>query len=168
MTTAGKSCHKYLLRFEAHKKRLVTKLIITITMNNYIIPQVTKKQVDNFKPGMMPPRFQLTAEYTGNKRKVPSIRRCMKLTGAGEHFTDIVITLPPPGMHLYLLCTEAMQSIVILHQITHGTSRVQGNLRHFSSNSRELVPCLRDWLTGHNPQIGDTISLSNRESVPKV
>ena len=62
-----------------------------------IHPQVTKKQVDNFKEGQLTPCCQLLAEVSARKKEVPVLKHQVNLKGAKYPHNVFVISLPAGG-----------------------------------------------------------------------
>ena len=60
-------------------------------------PQVTKKQVDNFRVGKMIPRCQLKAEVFGRRRKIPVLNHQFLLQGARQPYNFFTLELPIKG-----------------------------------------------------------------------
>jgi hypothetical protein len=46
---------------------------------HWLQPQVTKKQVDNFREGKLTPCCQLLAEVSGKKKEVPTLKHQVNL-----------------------------------------------------------------------------------------
>ena len=65
---------------------------------HWLQPQVTKKQVDNFREGKGTPRCQLLAEVSGKKKKLPSLKHQVNLKGAKYPNDFFTLNLPIEGM----------------------------------------------------------------------
>ena len=65
---------------------------------HWLQPQVTKKQVDNFREGKATPCCQLLAEVSGKRKKVPSLRHQIALKGAKYPNDVFTLKLPVEGM----------------------------------------------------------------------
>ena len=59
---------------------------------------MTKKDVDNFKPGKGTPRCQLKVVLSGRRKKITSVEHEVALQGAKYPHNVFVITLPPKGI----------------------------------------------------------------------
>ena len=72
-----------------------TMKILIFTLD-WLRPQVTKKQVDNFKEGKATPCCQLLAEVSARK-EVPTMKHQVNLKGAKYPNNVFVICLPAEG-----------------------------------------------------------------------
>ena len=80
-------------------------------------PQVTKKQVDNFKEGKSTPCCQLLAEVSAKKKKVPILKRQVNLKGAKYPNNVFVISLPAGGKlapYLYYIASPIQSMFYVL------------------------------------------------------
>jgi hypothetical protein len=62
---------------------------------------VTKKQVDNFRPGKSIPCCQLKAEVSGRRKKIPQLSHQVELKGAKYPHNMFTIDLPAEGRYTY-------------------------------------------------------------------
>ena len=65
---------------------------------HWLQPQVTKKQVDNFREGKLTPCCQLKAEVTGRRKKIPVLNHQVLLKGAKESYNYFTLELPVRGI----------------------------------------------------------------------
>ena len=77
---------------------------------------MTKKQVDNFKPGKGTPRCQLSVELTNRRKKISAIKHQISLQGAKFPHNVFTISLPIEGM---CTCDVAMNTDCIHCYITY-------------------------------------------------
>ena len=63
----------------------------------YLKPQVTKKQVDNFREGKLTPCCQLKAEVSGRRKKIPILSHRVLLQGARRPYNFFTLELPVNG-----------------------------------------------------------------------
>ena len=70
---------------------------IATNFPHWLQPQITKKQVDNFREGKLTPCCQLLAEISGEKENVPTLKHQVKLRGAKYPNDVFVINLPAEG-----------------------------------------------------------------------
>ena len=70
---------------------------IATNFPHWLPPQITKKQVDNFRGGQLTPCCQLLAKVSGKKKKVPTLKHQVNLEGAKYPNDVFVINLPAEG-----------------------------------------------------------------------
>ena len=73
------------------------------------IPQVTKKQVDNFREGKLTPCCQLKAHLSGNRKKIPYLSHQVVLQGAKQPYNFFTLELPVQGtmvVHVSVVTTD--------------------------------------------------------------
>ena len=63
----------------------------------WLQPQVTKKQVDNFREGKLTPCCQLKAQVVGRRKKIPYLSHQVMLEGAKYPHNVFIIDLPAEG-----------------------------------------------------------------------
>ena len=72
---------------------------------HWLQPQVTKKQVDNFREGKLTPCCQFKAEFFGRRKKIPTLKHQVSLNRAKYPNDVFTIDLPIEGKQLWLACT---------------------------------------------------------------
>ena len=65
---------------------------------HWLQPQVTKKQVDNFREGKLTPCCQLLAQVVSERREIPALRHQVSLKGAKYPNDVFMISLPAKGI----------------------------------------------------------------------
>ena len=71
---------------------------IVTNFPHWLQPQVTKKQVDNFREGKVTPCCQLKAHLSGRRKKIPYLSHQVALQGAKYPHNVFTIDLPAEGM----------------------------------------------------------------------
>jgi hypothetical protein len=71
---------------------------IATNFPHWLQPQVTKKQVDNFREGKLTPCCQLKAEVSGRRKKIPVLNHQVPLKGARWPRNFFTLELPIGGM----------------------------------------------------------------------
>ena len=86
---------------------------------HWLQPQVTKKQVDNFREGKLTPCCQLLAEFesTGKKKKIPTLKHRVNLKGAKYPNDVLVINLPAGGSYVHFI----LATIHVILYVHHNT-----------------------------------------------
>ena len=75
---------------------------IATNFPHWLQPQVTKKQVDNFREGKLTPCCQLLAEFEtyGEEKKISKLKHRVNLKGAKYPNDVFVINLPARGRYI--------------------------------------------------------------------
>ena len=115
---------------------------IVIHLHVHVHIQVTKKHVDNYKPGRRIPRCQLSARFTSEIQVVTPLEHQVRLLGAKEPYDMFAIILAPFGTFSSLsvcrkLCTKKYCTLTCTSRAVccrGAFRRAEGVIRSFWTN----------------------------------
>ena len=114
LSRAGRSHHWFPLWWVLVDYAVHVIYILPLLLHGSCIPQVTKKQVDNFRESKLTPCCQLKAEVSGRRKKIPVLNHQVLLKGAKQSYNFFTLELPARGTKFNVLWSMHWNNVISL------------------------------------------------------